>query len=58
MIDARALHSKCKLTPFDGSKVKGLSVCTIVRGQVVIKDGKIIASPGHGRPVTSSFAQP
>jgi dihydroorotase len=57
VIDARALHSKCKLTPFDGTKVKGLPVCTIVRGQVVMKDGNIVASPGLGRPVTSSFVQ-
>ena len=57
VIDARALHSKCKLTPFDGFKVKGLPVCTIVRGQVVMKDGEIVAKPGHGRPVTSSFLQ-
>jgi formylmethanofuran dehydrogenase subunit A len=55
IIDAKVLHSNCKLTPFDGFKVKGPAVCTIVRGQVVMKDGDIVASPGHGRPVISSF---
>jgi len=45
IIDRKKLHSKPKITPFDGWKVKGLPVYTIVRGKVVMKDGKIIGKP-------------
>ncbi len=54
VIRAEALRSKCKLTPFDGTKVKGLPVCTIVRGRVVMRDGEIVGNPGWGRLVTPS----
>lgn len=45
VIHAKGLHSKSKITPFDGWKVKGLPVCTIVRGNVVMKNGKIVGKP-------------
>ena len=53
VIRSEDLHSKSKITPFDGWKVKGLPVYTIVRGNVVMKDGKIMGKP-HGeliRPI-------
>ena len=43
-IDEEKLHSKNKLSPWHGWKVKGLPVYTIVRGKVVAKDGEI--APG------------
>ena len=52
VIHGEAFHSKGKLTPFEGVKVKGLPVCTIVRGQVVMRDGEIVGTPSCGRPVT------
>jgi dihydroorotase len=58
VIRAAALHSKSKLTPFDGVRVTGLPVCTIVRGQVVMRDGELIGKPGWGRPVTGAEAGP
>jgi len=45
IIDRKKLHSKPKITPFDGWKVKGLPVYTIVRGKVVMKDGEIVGKP-------------
>jgi len=45
VIDKSKLQSKCKLTPFDGYKVKGLPVYTIVRGNMVMKDGQIVGKP-------------
>ena len=45
IIQSKKLHSKTKITPFDGWKVKGLPVCTIVRGKVVMKDGEIVGKP-------------
>jgi dihydroorotase len=42
VIDENALHSKNKLSPWHGWSVKGMPVYTIVRGQVVAKDGQIV----------------
>jgi len=50
VIDKNKIHSKSKITPFDGYKVKGLPVYTIVRGNVVMKDGKIMGKP-QGRKI-------
>jgi len=50
VIDKDKLHSKTKITPFDGYKVKGVPVFTIVRGNVVMRDGKIIGEP-QGRKI-------
>ena len=41
------LHSKSKVTAFDGFKGKGVPVSTIVRGKTIMKDGKI-CNEGHG----------
>jgi dihydroorotase len=51
-----ALHSKSKITPFDGVKVTGLPLCTLVRGRVVMRDGELIGEPGWGKPVTPAAA--
>jgi allantoinase len=37
------LHSKSKVTAFDGFQVKGIPVATIVNGITVMRDGEIIA---------------
>jgi dihydroorotase-like cyclic amidohydrolase len=50
VIDKNKIHSKSKITPFDGYKVKGLPMYTIVRGNVVMKDGKIMGKP-QGRKI-------
>ncbi|MFQ6079677.1 MAG: allantoinase AllB, partial [Thermodesulfobacteriota bacterium] len=47
VINSEKLHSKTKITPFDGWRVKGLPVYAIVRGNVVMKDGEIVGKP-HG----------
>lgn len=44
-IKAENLHSKNKVTPFDGFKVKGMPVATIIRGRVVMKDGQVLGGP-------------
>jgi len=43
-IRSEELHSKNKVTPFDGWKVRGRPVYTIVRGSVVFEKGSIITS--------------
>jgi dihydroorotase len=55
VIDEGKLHSKSKLSPWHGWKVKGMPVCTIVRGTVVARDGAPVNSRRLGefvRPVT------
>lgn len=44
-IKASELHSKNKYTPFDGSQVKGRIIYTIVRGNIVVENGKLIGEP-------------
>ena len=50
-ISRNALHSKSKVTAFDGFPIKGIPVQTIVRGKTVMKDGQIVGEPS-GRLVT------
>jgi dihydroorotase len=45
------IASRSAWTPFDGMKVKGWPVATIVRGQMVMRDGTLLGSPS-GRPVS------
>ena len=44
------IESRCGWTPFDGMKVTGWPVATIVRGHLVMKDGEIF-SPATGQPI-------
>ena len=37
------LHSVNKVTPFNGFKVKGVPVMTVVRGKLVAKDGELVS---------------
>ena len=41
--------SKAGWTPFDGRRVKGRPVMTMLRGQVVAEYGEVAAEPGGGR---------
>ncbi len=44
-IEAAALHSKHRFTPFDGREVRARIVATIVGGQVAMRDGEVIGAP-------------
>jgi dihydroorotase-like cyclic amidohydrolase len=44
-LDQGKLHSKHKISPYHGWKVKGMPVYTIIRGTVVAKDGEVIGDP-------------
>ncbi len=44
-IRGESLLTKTKLTPFEGWKLQGLPVYTIIRGQVVMADGRIVGEP-------------
>jgi len=43
--------SKCKWTPFNGMKIKGAPVMTILRGNVVMEEGEVCSDAGLGEPV-------
>ncbi|MEZ0239373.1 MAG: amidohydrolase family protein, partial [Chloroflexota bacterium] len=43
--------SKCGWSAFTGSDWLGLPMLTMVRGQVVYRDGKIVGKPGFGQVV-------
>ena len=50
VIRAERLHSKSKITPFEGWETTGKTVYTIVRGSVQMKDGELVGKV-MGRPV-------
>lgn len=49
IIDARNMHSASDYSPFDGLRVKGFTVQTILRGKTVFKNGKIVGEKGAGQ---------
>lgn len=58
-IRAVDLHSRGKITPFEGTQTKGVAVHTLVRGCFVQKDRKLItARKGHGAQVTDIQKMP
>jgi dihydroorotase len=48
-IEAKRQATKCGWTPFDGMKVKGWPVATVLRGAVVMREGELLGPP-LGRP--------
>jgi dihydroorotase (multifunctional complex type) len=49
--------SKAGFTPWDGYHFKGMPVCTILRGKVVMEDGNITGQAGDGKFVPGTAAQ-
>jgi dihydroorotase (multifunctional complex type) len=49
IVDAGKFNSKAKYSPFDGWRVEGMPVKTIVNGQLVMEDGEIVGARGVGR---------
>lgn len=47
-ISADELHYKVGWTPFEGMRVKGTPVMTILRGSIIADGGEVIQSPGYG----------
>jgi dihydropyrimidinase len=48
-ITKNILHENVDYTPYEGMKVKGWPVMTIIRGQVVVRDERLQVMPGFGR---------
>jgi dihydropyrimidinase len=47
-ISQTLLHHGCDYTPYEGLQVKGWPVTTIVRGQVIVREGALAGKPGQG----------
>jgi len=45
VIKGEKLHSKSRVTPFEGWKVQGSPIYTIVRGNVIMEEGEILDNP-------------
>ncbi|KXA90746.1 hypothetical protein AKJ57_03905 [candidate division MSBL1 archaeon SCGC-AAA259A05] len=48
-IKGRDLHGKTKFTPFEGQEVSGRPFLTLVRGEIVFRDGYVTGEEGHGK---------
>ncbi len=48
-ITAADLHDGVGYTPYEGRDITGWPVATFVRGKAVMRDGQLLARPGHGR---------
>ena len=49
VVKAEELGSYADYSPYDGWKLKGWPVKTIVRGVTVMENGEIVGPPGHGK---------
>jgi dihydroorotase len=49
-IQSEKLHSRSRVTPFDGWRGRGRAVATVVRGRIVMQDGELVGKP-EGRMV-------
>jgi dihydroorotase len=59
VIRAAALHSRGKVTPFEGREVQGVPVHTLVRGRFVQRDRRLCeGTAGWGRQVTEVQRMP
>jgi dihydroorotase len=51
-IDDATLQSRSKISPWNGRRIKGLPLHTLVRGRFVMKDRKLVdGTRGYGRSV-------
>ena len=57
-LSAEALHSRGKSSPYEGMRVTGLPVATLVRGRLVAQDGQPVAEPGWGTMVRPTMPAP
>ncbi|WP_270935621.1 dihydroorotase [Falsiroseomonas oryzae] len=59
VIRGAELHSeRSRFTPFEGMETVGGPVATIVRGRVVMRDGKVLDAPGWGRMERPEMPKP
>jgi len=55
-ITQTGLHHGADYTPYEGLRVKGWPVTTLVRGRIVVRDGQLATTPGHGKHIAREKA--
>ena len=55
VIHAADLHGKHGVTPFEGWATRGAPLATIVRGRLVMEDGRLTTEAGWGAPVRTGL---
>jgi dihydropyrimidinase len=48
-VDGRSMQSNADYSVYDGREVAGWPRFTVSRGDVVLRDGQVVAEPGRGR---------
>lgn len=54
-LDVQKMHDVYSYSAYDGWKVKGWPVMTLVRGETVMEDGAITGQAGHGKFLAASL---
>lgn len=54
-ISINELHSKSETSPYDGMDVQGFPAATIIRGAIVMRDGKLTGKKGYGTLISPKF---
>ncbi len=54
ILKAEKLHSVSKVTAYDGYRVSAMPVCTILRGKVIVKDGRLVNETHRGKIIRLS----
>ncbi|HYY88635.1 MAG TPA: allantoinase AllB [Chloroflexota bacterium] len=59
VIEEARLHGKNNINPFEGHRTKGAAVATVVRGQIVMRDGELVGPPRGrmARPIRPGQAE-
>jgi dihydropyrimidinase len=47
-VGAKTLHMNCDYSPYEGQHLKGFPIMTILRGEVIQRDGKFLGKEGQG----------
>ncbi|MBM4459240.1 MAG: amidohydrolase family protein, partial [Chloroflexi bacterium] len=54
-ISRAVLHENCDYTPYEGFRLRGWPVLTMLRGQVIARDGEFVGRQGGGRFLARRF---
>jgi dihydropyrimidinase len=57
-VDAEMLGSSSDFSIYEGRTLRGWPVLTVSRGEVVVRDGEVVGSEGHGRFLRRGVRQP
>jgi dihydropyrimidinase len=49
VITNERLHHAVDFTPYEGTRVTGWPIMTLSRGEIVYRDGEVLAAPGRGQ---------